>query len=161
MANSDRPQGFKPYGEVKQAVKMKAGAVIRPGEFVSLSADGLCDPAAANADIFGLCLTNAEAANDTILVSIDPSQQYVGQADGSDIDAQTDIGQGVDILATADDTTYKASRQEIDSSSIGTGAQLIILEIEERPDNALGEFVDVRVKINENQIFGETDSAGI
>ena len=63
----------------------------------------------------------------------------------------------------AGNTTYKASRQEVDSSSIGTGSggQLVILGIEDRPDNALGAQVDVLVKINENQAMGETDFAGI
>lgn len=163
MANPDRPQGFRPYGEVIQKVEMVAGAAIYPGDAVHLEADGLVDPAVAGEDVYGVALSYASASGETVLVSVSPNQVYVCQADGADIDAQTDIGNICDILATAGDSTYKVSRQEIDSSAIGTGSggQLVILGVSGRVGNALGSNVDVLVKINENQAFGETDFAGI
>lgn len=162
MANLDRPRGFEPYGPVRLAVKAVAGAAVRPGEFVALSADGKVDPVAAGGDIYGLALSNADSDGDNVLLSVHPEQRYVGQADGSDIDAQTDIGNNCDVLATADNSTYKTARMEIDSSTIAaSAAQLTILDIVDSPNNAFGAQVDVIVKVNEHQIFGENDSAGI
>lgn len=162
MANGDRPQGFWPKGKVISAEKHVAGATIRAGEFVSLSADGKMDPVAAGAVIAGLALNNAADGED-ILVSVAPNQRYVGQVAAAEFDVQADVGQLCDIVATADNTTYEAARMEIDGSSLGTGSggQLVLLGREERPDNALGEFVDAVVKINEYQAYGEDDFAGI
>ncbi len=51
---------------------------------------------------------------------------------------------------------------EIDSSTIAAAAaQLTILGIEPRVDNALGAQVDVICKINEHQAFGADGFAGI
>lgn len=163
MANGDRPQGFRPKGEPLQVVELVAGSACYPGDFVAMANDGMVDPVAAGADILGLCLTYASGSGVSVLVSIDPNQLYIGQADETEIDAQTDIGNLCDVVATAGNSTYKISRQEIDSSTIGTGSggQLVILGVDSRPDNALGTNADVIVKINENQAFGETDFAGI
>lgn len=163
MANPDRPQGLRPFGEVKMAIKKTAGAAVYPGDAVHLEADGLVDPAAAGEDVYGVALEYASASGEEILVSVDPNQLYIAQADGADIDAQTDIGNLCDLLATAGDATYKTSRMEIDSSTIGTGSggQLVIVGLHPRVGNALGAQADVLVKINENQVFGETDFAGI
>lgn len=161
MANSDRPMGFRPHGVIKQVAVMEAGSACYPGDFVALASDGQVDPAAAAADILGLCLDYASAAGQKVRVSVDPSQLYVGQANAADIDAQTDVGQTVDILATAGSSTYLLSRQEIDSTSIGASQQLVILGIEPMVGNALGEFAEVVVKINAHQIFGTDDFAGV
>lgn len=163
MANGDRPQGFRPLGGPSKVVTMTAGAAIFPGDCVHLESDGLVDPAAANEDIYGVALSYASASGESVSVSIDPNQLYIAQSSSGDIDAQTDIGNVADILATAGDSTYKTSRQEIDGSSIATGGakQVVILGLLARPDNALGTNADVIVKINENQVMGETDFAGI
>jgi len=162
MANLDRPRGIWPFGLIKQQIVMVAGSAIMPGEVVGLANDGMLDAAAATADGFGVALGYASASGDKILISVDGDQIYVGQADETEIDAQTDVGNLCDLEATAESTVYNASRHEIDSSSVGTsGGLFVILGIEARPDNALGGFVDCKVKINENQIWGETDFAGI
>jgi hypothetical protein len=153
MANADRPRGFAPYGKIKSANTYEAGAACYPGDLVSLASDGQVDPTAAGATILGCCLSYASAAGAKVLVSDDPEQRYVVQADETEVDAQTDIGNNCDITATAGNSTYKTSRQELDSSTIGTSAaQLTILDIEQRPDNAFGGFVDVIVRINEHQV---------
>ncbi len=162
MANADRPKGFEPSGRVKQSMSAVSGAAIFPGDFVHLEADGLVDPAVAGEDIYGLCISRATAASQRIMLSVDPSQIYIGQASATEVNLQDDIGNVCNILATAGNSTYKTSRQEVDSSTIGTSNnQLVLLDIERRVDNAFGAQVDVRVKITENQIFGETDFAGI
>lgn len=160
MANLDRPRGFVPKGKVQQAIKAQAGSTIYPGEFVSLASDGQWDATAAGAVVGGLALQYAAAAGDYLMVSIAPDQLYLGQADESELDAQTDIGNCCDIVATAGNSTYKAARQEIDSSTVaGSSAQLIIMDINPRPGNAAGEFAEVVVKINEHQF--KTAYAGV
>lgn len=160
MANADRPRGFMPVGKVKQVAIMEAGSTCYPGDFVSLASDGQVDPSAAAADIIGLCLDYATVGQ-KVRVSVDPSQEYVGQATAGQIDAQTDIGQTCDILATAGNSTYKQSRQEIDSSSIGASQQLLLVRLAPEGLNEFGTNAAVVVKINQNQAFGETDFAGI
>lgn len=162
MANKDRPKGFEPYGEIKQVVVLESGSAVVAGEFVRLAADGQIDAVAAGDTILGLCLDRADAAGSKVRVSCSPDQLYVGQADETEIDAQTDIGNNCDILATAENTTYYVSRHEIDSSTIAaSAAQLTILGLRPAVDNAFGGFAEVIVKINEHQGFGADAFAGI
>jgi len=152
MANADRPTGFKPLGMQSAARKYTSGAKVVPGEFVQLDNTGRVVAATAGSTILGLATSLAKVAGEEILVIDSPQQEYVGQASGAEIDAQTDIGNLCDILATAEDATYNVSRMEVDSSTIGVvSGQLIILDVQERPDNALGAQADVIVRINEHQ----------
>lgn len=158
MANKDRPRGAEPMGEIKSVTKYVAGAAIAPGEFVQQSADGKLDPATSVSVCCGVALTRAAADGDDVIVADSPEQKFIVQADGSDIDTQTDIGLLYNILDTADDTTYRIARMQLDSSTgdAGTSANgaLRLLAIEDRPDNALGAQVDCVVKINKHQ-FGD------
>ena len=158
MANSDRPRGFAPHGKVLRASVYEAGAAIYPGDMVKLSSDGQIDPVSAGDPILGCALGYAAAAGDKVLVCDDPKQKYVVQADETEISAQSLVGNVADVVATAANTTYKCSRHELDSSDAGTTtAQLIILGIEARPDNAFGAQVDVICMINEDQfVSGNT-----
>lgn len=161
MANGDRPSGFEAYGKVGQIAVFEAGSVVNAGEFVSLASDGQVDASAAGATILGLCLDYGAAAGDKVRVIVDPNQLYVGQADETELDAQTDIGNLCDIVATADDTTYRASRMEIDSSTVGTGGggQLVIMGLAPESGNAFGAQAKIIVKINEHQLV--TSFAGV
>ena len=151
MANSDRPNEFKPLGSYKTR-KYTAGSKIVPGEFVRMAADGKVDPVAATETILGLAMSLAKADGDDVQVIDAPQQEYVGQADESDFAAQTDVGNVVDVLATAENSTFNVARMEIDSSTADTtSGQLLIVDLQERPDNAFGEFADVIVRINEHQ----------
>lgn len=163
MANKDIPRGFEPVGKVRQSIELTAGGRIFPGDCVHFEADGKVDAAAANEAIAGVALSYADADGDPVLVCTDPNQLYRVQADEDDIDAQTDINLNYDILATAGDTTYKQSRQELDSDSGNTTAtlQLKLLKVEARPDNALGAQVDCIVKINNHQMGEHTGTAGL
>lgn len=160
MANADRPCGFRPLGNVRNVATFVAGATIYPGDAVILSSDGMIDPATAGSVILGVALNYAASA-DTVNVCIDPDQLYLVQADETEIDAQTDVGNVADIVATAGDSTYRQSRMELDSSSIAAGGskQLLLLGVQSRVDNALGAQVDCIVKINEHQLT--TSFAGV
>jgi hypothetical protein len=154
MANLDRPKGFEPHGPVKQVAVMEAGSACYPGDMLTLASDGQCDPASAGGRLVGLCLSYASAAGQKINVSIDPSQLYAVQADETEISSQSLIGNVADIVATAGNSTYKISRQELDSSVAAAGGsqQLVIMGIESQSGNAVGAQVKVLVKINENQL---------
>lgn len=154
MANLDRPNGFEPYGSVKQAVEMEAGSACYPGDALTLASDGQVDPATAGSKIVGICLSYAAAAGDKVLVSVDPTQLYSVQADETEISAQTLIGNVADIVATAGNSTFKQSRQELDSSVANSGGtqQLLIVALDPSTNNAFGAQARVLVRINESSL---------
>lgn len=153
MANSNRPRGFMCKGTPLRVNAYEAGSACYPGDLVALASDGQVDPVAAGGKILGVCLSYASAAGAEVLVADHPDQLIIGQVAATEVDAQTDIGNNADIVATAANTTYKASRQAVDGSTLTAAgaAQLTILGIEKRPDNALGGDVDVVCRINEHQ----------
>lgn len=153
MANADRPRGFAPYGKVSRMTRYEAGSEVFPGDAVKLASDGQVDAAAAGDTLLGVAANYASGAGVELMVWDDPEQSFVGQADETELDAQTDIGNNCDIVATAGSSTYKTSRMEVDSSTVGAAAaQVTILGIERRPDNAFGGFCDVVFRINEHQV---------
>jgi hypothetical protein len=153
MANSDTPKGFWPHGRVLRTTVAEAGSACYPGDFVSLASDGQVDPTSAGATIYGLCLSYASAAGQDVLLSTDPEQLYAAQGDETEFTAQTVIGNNCDILATAGSSTYKTSRQEIDSSTIGTSAaQVTIVGLEKVAGNGFGTNAKVIVRVNEHQV---------
>lgn len=155
MANQDRPKGLEPYGQLIHAGKYVSGAAIYPGDAVYSSADGFIDPATSGDGVrlLGVALSYASAAGETVMVADSPDQEFVVQADGSDVDAATDIGQLCNLLTTAGNSAFKHSRMELDSSDIGTTvtAQMRILRIEPGVKNALGANVEVVCKINQHE----------
>jgi len=155
MANQDRPRGFEPRDEVLTAKRYVAGGKIAPGELVSMASDGKVDPTAVASPALGVAIGSA-VLDEKILVADHPDQQYLVQADGSEINVQTDIGLNYNIVATGDDTIYNISRMELDSSdadaSTTASLALRLLGIEDRPDNALGAQVDCVVVINNHQL---------
>lgn len=162
MANIDTPKGFAPHGKVLRANPYVSGGAVYPGDFVRMDSSGRVVAVAAGETILGLALEYASAAGSTIMVCDDPEQRYVGQADETELDAQTDIGNNCDVLATAGNSTYKASRMEVDSSTVAAAAaQLTILGLEAASNNAFGAQAKVIVRINEHQIAGKDAFAGI
>lgn len=163
MANLDRPRGFECKGKPLRVNAYESGSACYPGDLVNLASDGQVDPAAAGGLILGVCLSYASGAGVEILVADHPDQLIVGQVAASEVDAQTDVGNTVDILATAGNSSYRASRQEVDGSSLSGSAtaQLRILGISGRPNNALGEFVEVVCAINEHQFGPAQANAGV
>lgn len=155
MANLDRPRGFECKGIPLRVNKYQSSAACYPGDFVTLGAGGQVAPVAAGGVILGLCLNYVAASGSDVIVADHPDQLYVGQCDAGAVDAQTDIGNTADIKATGGNSTYKASRQEFDDATLGTStAQLLLLGIEDRPNNALGANVAVIVRVNKSQMNG-------
>lgn len=162
MANNDQPNGFAPYGRLLRATEWEAGAAVYPGDLVKLSSDGQIDACSAGDSAIGVCLSYASAQGTKVLVADHPDQLFVVQASASDIDTQTDIGNNFDILATAANTVYKVSRQELASSTAVTtiSAQLQLVNIEPMANNAFGANVKCIVRINEHQL-AQSLSAGV
>lgn len=163
MANYDAPSGFKPVGRVKSKTKYQAGGAVYPGDAVKFDSDGEVVAASASDALCGVAATYASGQGEAVHVFDDPNQLFVCQSDGSDIDAQTDINLNYNIVATAGNSTYKVSRMELDANTGDTTATLPLklLYIDNRPDNALGEFVDCIVKINNHQLGSHTGTAGV
>ncbi len=154
MANTDRPKGFWPHGKVLNSNVYESGSACFPGDMVTLASDGQVDPSgAAGTAPLGVCLSYASGAGVKILVADDPDQRFSVQADETHLTSQAIVGCACDVVITAGDTTYKTSRQELDSSDAAQSAgPLIILGIEPRPDNAWGTQVTAIVKINTHQL---------
>jgi len=95
--------------------------------------------------------TKHMAAADTgyLLVADDPNLIFECQEDGAM--AVTAVGEAADLATVADaDTNTGLSKIEIDSSNAGTGDQLKILRLANRPDNELGANAVWEVMINEH-----------
>lgn len=155
MANLDRPQGFRPHGEPLRLTKYQAGSAVYPGDLVKMASDGYVDSCSAGDLVLGVCMSYASAEGDEIVVADHPDQIIVGQVAASEINEQTDLFNTADILATAGNSTYRVSRQEVDGStqSASATAQLRIIGIVEKSNNALGANVEVICRINEH-FFG-------
>jgi len=75
---------------------------------------------------------------------------------GGDL-AATEVGGNADIAVTAGNTASGISGMELDSSGTGTGtAQLRILAVVNRDDNALGTNCKFLVRINEHELRSTT-----
>jgi hypothetical protein len=156
MANKDRPAGFSVYGPTRSENEYEAGGIIYPGDAVWFESDGQVDAVAAGEQPFGVATSYASGAGETVNVADDPNQEYTVQADGSDINVQTDIGLNYNIVATTGDTTYRLSRQELDSSTGATDSNLPLrlVRIEKSIDNAFGAQVECIVTLNDTQKRG-------
>lgn len=152
MPNKDRALGMQPHGEVCQATEYDAGGTIYPGAPVKLNSSGLVVAAAAGDTLLGAALSYASSGQ-KVLVADDPSQRFSIQAAGSNVDAQTDIGNNADV-AIAVDATYKISRAELDDSTLTAAgsAQLQILAVEPQVGEGFGANAKCIVRINEHQL---------
>lgn len=156
MANTDKPCGFYPFGKVlgmkRYEVDASAGTIYE-GDLIIMESDGCVVPATAGSTAL------LGASNDyhltgtagSIMVFDNPKQRFVGQCDESNYDAQTDIGTNADLIAGAGNANTLRSGHEIDSSTTATTtAQLRVIELAPRANNALGSYARLIVEINEH-----------
>ena len=89
----------------------------------------------------------------------DPNQLFTIQADEDIVAA--DIGKNADVVGTDGSTTTGLSSMELDSSTIANTAalNLKIVGVFKTPGNALGDYCQVVVKINEH-LYGSAGVAG-
>lgn len=183
MANADAPFGFRPIGGLDgspyngatvECVLLAAdGTATFVGDPVKLtgtaSADGHAPSvaqAAVTDQVFGV-VVSFEADPATSLddqyrkastlrrVKVAPALDnlFVIQVDGAF--AITDVGNTADFIVGSGSTVTGMSGVELDSSDIGTGANLQILGLSREPDNSVDTNANVIVRINESILRGD------
>lgn len=180
MANLDQPMGLRPAyhyaGGIIRLSRYKIasgyGTSIGQGDPVILTGTGkeINRGSAATAPFCGVFMgvsyrdtdgnyvfkkywpastatLNSEAAD--AFVIDDPDVVFEVQGDEDIVAA--DIGQTADVVFGTVDTVFGNGRCELDSSDIGTGANLFILDIVDRPENEAGSAnTKAHVLINEH-----------
>lgn len=162
MANTIKPRGAWPYGQVVRANVYLSGGAVYPGDFVSTSSDGTVVAAASTTALLGVALGYASASGKSLLISDHPDQLYGIQSSTSSPSAATDFNLNYDIVATGGSTAYKMSRMALKGDSSGTTATLPLkaLFISPTPLNAASAESDVVVAINNHQLKGGTGTLG-
>lgn len=163
MANDNRPRGFKPYGRIWRVGTYQSGGEIFAGDAVKFDADGEVVAGTVAGALCGVAAHYVAAQGSAIAVYDSPEQEFVGQMDETEVNAQTDINLNYDFVAGTGSATYLRSAHEFDSSSQATTATLPFkcLRILDTSRNALGEFVDMVCSINNHQRGSHTGTAGV
>ena len=181
MANADTPRGLRPIGSlngspyngatIKCAILAGDGTATFIGDAVKLdgtaSADGYYPSvvqAAATDEIFGVVTSfdaNPDALSDQYrkattlrLCNVVPALDTLFVIQVSGTFAITDVGEAADITVGSGNTTTGMSAMELEATP-GTEDQVLILGIDRRPDNEVGAFADVIVRINESSLRGD------
>lgn len=186
--NPDRPRGFTPVNRDGSAyngnvrvfdVDSSNGTAIFVGDPVKMEADGNITPAGTNGDVLGVVAgvkidldvaatehpgyLPASTAGEVFVQVVGPEDLFVIQedSDGSNL-AKADRGQTVPLVAGSGSTTTGRSAFELDSSAHGTGTDhsVILIDLDNNPDNTTGTNADWIVQFNRPQ-FKTGRSAGI
>jgi len=177
MANADRPRGAAPIRHLNGStnfvvnsypVDSSNSVAVFLGDFMIMESDGnVIAYASGGGDLIGVVagvadgydnLTQKHLAASTsgnVWIYDDPDIIFVAQED--DVDgtalAATNVGNNCDVLVAAGSTTTGRSAHEIDrSTAAATVAQLKLLRLSPRPDNAYGASADWEFLINEHQL---------
>lgn len=148
-----------------------ATAIFR-GDPIKLEDDGNVAPATAGDLLLGVCVgvkvDRTVAATEhpgylpastagTVMVCVGPDVIYEIQEDSvGGAMVATNVGSNGDIAVTAGSTTTGNSKVELDSSDViakdasAASAQLLVLGLVDRPDNAIGTEAKWLVRINES-----------
>lgn len=144
------------------------GDAVRPAgsAAATLGSEGrmTVDQCAANETILGVVVgvdaesnqanTYREASTSrNVHVCIDRAATYYIQEDsvGGAL-ALTDVGNMADLVVAAVDTTTGSSKMELDSSSVGSGAQVKIIGLANIPGNEIGTNAIWEVVLNEHYL---------
>jgi hypothetical protein len=159
--------------------QMTGATAIFPGDPVKLDdATGLVAPAAAGDELLGVCVgvkvdrsiastehpgyASASSAA-YIFVAVGPDYLYSIQEDSAGgALAVTNIGSNGDVVAGSGSTTLGNSAYVLDSSDViakdasPASAQLRVVALDPRQDNAVGDYARWIVKINEDHFNNTT-----
>lgn len=161
MANVSFIEGFRPVGRIGRVLPGVAGGTVYAGDPVSLDNTGRWIVTTAGSTVGGVVLNYAIVAG-AILVSCDPEQIYESQGDEADISALTIVGNTFDHIVGTPSSVYKASRTQIDSSTVATSSgQWVMVGPSQLVGNAYGTNTKALFRINEHQMFGKDAFAGI
>ena len=175
MANADRPNGARAvrHQDGNTAIPANAYTVdssnstaIFLGDFIIREADGNVAPYAVTTggSLLGVCVAVNDGYDDltarylaastagTIMVADSPDQIFAIQEDDAGTAlTSTARGANCDVLATAGSTSTSQSAHEIDRSQVTSAtAQLRLLRLVPREDNAYGDSAEWEVMINEH-----------
>lgn len=172
--------GGAPYNgaATPYSVDSSNATAIFVGDFMIREADGNVAPytGTGGGNLIGVCVaagTDAQtyatpdtlsrrylaaATAGTVLIADDPDIVFeIQEDDAGTALAATDAGANADVLATAGSTTTGQSAHEIDRSTINTtAAQLRLIRLVPREDNAIGDFAKWEVMINEHSYRSTT-----
>ena len=183
MANADRPHGARPVRHMNGSTAIQSNpytvdaanaTAIFLGDFVKLENDGNITAGSEGGLLLGVCVGIADDYGDltrrylpdstagTVMVTDDPDMIYAIQEDdgGTALTAEA-IGENCDVETGAGgSTTTSLSSHEIDRSTSSSAiAQLRLLRLVPREDNAHGDWAEWEVYINEHQ-FRSVDLVG-
>lgn len=170
MANTSRPQGFRPFRDILRLTPYIAHEAIYPGDPVKLiggnnsTSQLLAEVglAAAGNAIMGIAATYASGAGVEVKVYDHPDQLFMAEVDDATIDNNLDLGLTIDFVAASPDTTYKVSRAVLDGDVTGTTTYPFrLLGIIRAVDNAFGSDVKAIVNVNNHQLKGGTGTASV
>ena len=152
MSNIDAPTGFNPVGKIGSGPASKlseykvANSACFQGDVVKLASGLIVQGAATDTAFVGVfwganyddstgkpVFENKIAASTAAAVFVydDPYQVYEIQGDGAS--AQSNIGSTADIVVGTGNSTNGVSAMELDSSNIGTGINLRIVNYSKNP----------------------------
>jgi hypothetical protein len=154
MANKIQIRGAEPVGKIRHVAEYLTGGIVYPGDLVKMdNAGAVVVCVAGTAALIGVAL-NYAASGANVLVSDDPSQEYLIEADDGTVAAQTNLGLNYDITVGTASTLYKRSAIRLDASTGATDSNLPLrcLRLGPAVDNAFGAQADVIVKINNHQL---------
>lgn len=182
MANTDKPRGLVPLRHLaggvirtnEYTIATGYNTIIGRGDPVKLVAGGTIERAAAADELIlgvfdGVQYTDASgvpqfsaywpasttATNIVAAVYDDPWIEFGIQVNGTI--AATEIGANADFDTVGNaSTTTGQSAVELSASTGSGAAQCRILGLVKDPENAWGEYVDVRVLINEHALKSTT-----
>ena len=183
MANADRPNGARPVRHLDGSTAIHTNdytvdaanaTAIFIGDFVKLENDGNIAAAAEGGNVLGVCcgikgdygdldrryLPDSTAG--TVMVCDSPDMIYaIQEDDGGTALTSAAIGAQADIeTGGGGSTTTSMSRHELDRSTITNAvAQLKLLRLVPRDDNAHGDWAEWEVMINEHE-FRQVDLSG-
>ena len=162
MANKDQLRGMIPLrhltgGEIRvNEYIVTTGATVYKGDILKVVAAGTVEAAAADDGVIVVGVAaeyatdSASAGGVVVKVYDDPYIVFLMQADTGTAVAATAVFATANHVATTGDTTTFISKHELDSSDIGTGAQLKIIGKHGAIDNTWAEHVDLEVIFNEH-----------
>lgn len=162
MANVDFPRGFTPKYRISGGtISLLSGDLasthdeIAKDDALERRSDGYIHRAqASSVTIIGVS-AEYKAANTGGTIQFVPANDTVfeGQVDDSTVNAQTDLGQNYNIVATAPDSQGR-SQMEIDGDSQNTTATLPVQILRVSPGSELGANVLVEFVFNQHVLSG-------
>lgn len=168
MANANAPYGFRLVRTEGKEYRVRyynkaSGSVIAEGDLVKQDASGNVTLQSSTGAILGVA-QEYKASADTSQIAICDDPEAVFEVQCSADFAAADVFQNADQTYTAPNDALRRSKTALDSASFGTTAtlQCRILSLSYLPpDNAVGSYAKVLVKINNHALKGGTGTVGV